>query len=212
MSVVRNLEYHQGDFQLKIPEWQIADVGVTALKGPSGAGKSTLVRLLTGLLPSASLVWEHQGTDIMKLSARERRLGVVFQSYELFPHMTARENVEFALEAHGLSRDHEVIARWKFLMARLGMEPFLDRKAAVLSGGEQQRTALARAVVIGPRILLLDEPLSALDEDLRMEARALVKSVLSELNIPALLISHDQRDIEALAAKTFFLEKGCLKT
>lgn len=212
MSIVRNLDYHQGEFQLKIPEWQIADSGVTALKGPSGSGKSTIVRLLTGLLPMPGLVWEHRGENILRLSPRERKLGVVFQSYELFPHMSARENVEFALDAQGLSRDREAIARLKFLIGRLGMEAFLERKAAVLSGGEQQRTALARALVIGPRILLLDEPFSALDEDLRMEARALVKGVLSELNIPALLISHDQRDIDALAAKTFYLEKGCLKT
>lgn len=212
MSVVKNLFYQEGDFKIQIDEWEIADSGITALKGPSGSGKSTIVRLLTGLIKSEILLWEHKGQNLMAMSARERRLGVVFQSYELFPHLSAKENIEFALEAQGLKRDHEAIARTKFLMSRLGMESFLNRKAAVLSGGEQQRTALARALVIHPRFLLLDEPFSALDEDLKAEARSLVKSVLSELKTPALLISHDQRDIDVLAAKTYRLENGRLKT
>ena len=212
MSVVKNLFYQYGEFKVRIDEWEIADTGVTALKGPSGSGKSTIVRLLAGLLKNETLEWEHQGVDLMKLSPRERRLGVVFQNYELFPHLTAKENIEFALEAQKISDDSQAVARTKYLISRLAMESFWDRKAAHLSGGEQQRTALARALVIHPRILLLDEPFRALDEDLRAEARNLVKTVLAELKTPAVLISHDQRDIDILAEKTFRLDNGCLKT
>lgn len=209
MSLVENLFCDYGDFSVDIPRWEIADSGITALIGPSGSGKTSVFRLLIGLDRAASLRWDFQGEDLAKLPVPQRRLGVVFQSYELFPHLTAQENIEFAGLARGLSME-EIQLRLKSYSERLRMGEFLHRKAAVLSGGEKQRVALVRALMGRPRILLLDEPFSALDEELRVESRALVKSLISEEKIPALLVTHDPLDVAALATQTQAIRNGRL--
>ena len=198
MSVVENLNRDYGDFQLKISHWEISDQGVTALWGPSGSGKTSVFRVLIGLDDCAGLRWVLQGQDIAALNVEKRNLGVVFQSYELFPHLSVRQNIEFATEARKMEKEG---ARKKTqgLIDRLALNSCADRPAHLLSGGEKQRTALARALVTKPRFLLLDEPFSALDEELRTDARRLVKEVLNEEKIPALLITHDERDLRGLA-------------
>lgn len=198
MSSVKNLFRDYGDFKIDIPSWEIADQGVTALIGPSGSGKTSVFRLLIGLEKAQSLKWIFGGEDLAKLPPARRRLGVVFQNYELFPHMTATENILFAAKARGLEKT-EIERRFRHLTGRLKMAPFLERPASVLSGGEKQRTALVRALVGKPRLLLLDEPFSALDEELRVESRALVKDLILEEKVPALLVTHDRQDVAALA-------------
>ena len=207
MSQVLQLQKQIGDFSLQIPNWEILDAGVTALWGASGSGKSSILRCLLGLEPCPGLKWTFRGEDIARLSISERRIGVVFQSFDLFPHLTAQQNILFGAEARRRSRS-ESQSDFENLVDQLSLQKALTRKPSQLSGGEQQRVALARALIGKPRIIFLDEPFSALDENLRQEARALVKTVLGSLQIPAVLISHDQKDIESLAHKMSRLSSG----
>jgi sulfate transport system ATP-binding protein/putative spermidine/putrescine transport system ATP-binding protein len=209
MSFVKNLFKDYGDFKIDIPQWEILDQGVTALWGPSGSGKTSVVRLLTGLEPAQGWSWNFQGADLAQLPPPERRLGVVFQNFELFPHMTARKNILFAAQARKVS-SRVAAAKLDELSKTLGLAGFLDRRAEFLSGGEQQRVALARAVMGQPRMLILDEPFSALDDELKMEARLMVKTFISQQNIPTLLITHDRKDLEILAGRVSEIRHGQL--
>ncbi len=198
MSIVENLEIKRDDFSLVIPRWEIRDEGIHALSGPSGSGKTTILRALIGLEKSSRFTWNFLGENLASLPIEKRRLGVVFQTWDLFPHMTALENVEFAARARGLD-DSTLRTRWDWIQDTLKMKSFLNTKADILSGGEKQRTALARALIAKPRILLLDEPFTALDESLRDAARELLKKVVEIDKVPAILVTHDSRDIEKLA-------------
>lgn len=212
MSLVKNLNHSYRDssgedFNLEIPEWNILDQGVTALWGPSGSGKTSVFRHLIGLEPNKNMSWVVDGVDLAKLSIAERRLGVVFQTLDLFPHLTGRENILFAAKARKISleRAAQKIKKW---LPLLQMENFLDRRAGVLSGGEKQRVALARALIGEPRLLMLDEPLSALDEELRNGAREMLKNLIAEEKIPTILITHDGRDLEILANQVTKIRNG----
>ncbi|HMN68909.1 MAG TPA: ATP-binding cassette domain-containing protein [Bdellovibrionales bacterium] len=200
MSLVENLRRDYGDFRLEIPRWEIPDQGITALWGPSGSGKTSVFRCLIGLEETAGMRWTFKGEDLAAMPAPDRRLGVVFQSLELFPHMSAEENIRFAARARGVGAE-EAKARVRDLAAELRMESYLKRRAHVLSGGEAQRVALARAIVAQPRFLFLDEPFSSLDAELRREARQTVKQVILRRKIPTLLITHDPDDIQELAGQ-----------
>lgn len=209
MSRVHSLRRRYGDFAVDVPSWEILDRGVTALWGPSGAGKTSILRLLMGLEepdPGFSWLWP-DGSDLAKVPIQQKKIGPVFQAYELFPHMTAKENAKFAAEARGVSRE-EFERDLERTAEVLRLKPILNRKAGLLSGGEKQRVALARALMGRPRILFLDEPFSALDSDLRAEARSLVKSALEAAHIPALLITHDRDDIRALASRVCEISAG----
>lgn len=209
MSHVKGLVRDYGDFKIEIPEWRIADQGITVLWGPSGSGKTSVFRLLIGLDDCPGLKWDFLGEDLAALPPPQRRLGVVFQSLELFPHMSAEENILFAARARGLPLK---VARERLagLAEDLRMTGYLQRKASVLSGGEAQRVALSRAVIGQPRFLFLDEPFSSLDAELRGEARDLVKRVIKRLNLPTLLITHDREDLEALADHVVKIKDGKL--
>lgn len=198
MSVVTNLFHRYDDFSLSIRHWEIADQGITALWGPSGSGKTTIFRILIGLEPCPTLKWHYNGIDLAELSVAKRRLGVVFQSLELFGHLSARDNIMFAARARKLPGP---IAELRFLelTSDLHLNHCLDRRADILSGGEKQRVALARALIGQPRFLLLDEPFSSLDSQLRSEARKLVRSVMTKQKIAALLVTHDDADLHDLA-------------
>lgn len=200
MSIVESLKISQGGFQLEVKRWEILDEGIHVLAGPSGSGKSTLLRGLMGFEKTPGMKWMFLGEDIAQLPVEKRRLGVVFQSWDLFPHMTAYENVVFAAKARGLN-EMTFRERWSWISETLQMKNFMSTSAEKISGGEKQRTALARALIAKPRILLLDEPFSALDETLRDQARELLRTVVQIDKIPALLVTHDKRDVDALANK-----------
>lgn len=210
MSLIQNLIRNYDEFEISILRWELSDQGITALKGPSGAGKTSVIRLMLGLDQcSSQFSWVLNGVDLAKLPIGERRLGVVFQNYELFGHLSARENIEFAMRARQIDVD---LNQNKFLrvVEKLKLTHCLERKAKVLSGGEKQRVALARALIGEPRFLFLDEPFAALDSDVRREARELVKQVIAEFNIPTLLVSHDDDDIRDLAQHVVRIENGRL--
>jgi ABC-type sugar transport system ATPase subunit len=207
MSFVENLFHSQGDFKIEIPRWEILDQGVTVLKGPSGSGKTTIFRVLLGLEPCSSLKWTFNDIDLAQLPIPEKRLGVVFQTLDLFPHLSAQENILFAGRARKISSEKSTV-RLQELSKALRMESFIEKPAKVLSGGERQRVAIARAIMGEPRILLLDEPFSALDHELKNESRLLIKKVIEDEKIPTLLVTHDPEDVKAMADKVTSLLNG----
>lgn len=211
MSYIEGLSVDYDNFQLEIPYWEILDQGVTVLWGPSGSGKTTLLRILMGLEnPTKPYRWHFNGENLASLSVEKRRLGVVFQNYELFPHMTAEQNIYFAAQSRSIPKEI-YLKKLLQLSESLQMNPYLKKVSSVLSGGEKQRVAIARALIGQSRILLLDEPFSALDENLKEESRYLLKKVLHEEKIPAILVTHDSKDVEVLANKITRIEKGSIK-
>ena len=165
------------------------------LLGPSGCGKTTALRMIAGLLPPTSGSIHIDGTDVTALPPHKRDIGLVFQSYALFPHMTVAGNVAFGLRMRGIDKE-ETHDRVKKALDMVRMGHLFERKPRELSGGQQQRVALARALVIEPRLLLLDEPLSNLDAKLRDEMRFEIREIQQRLGITTVLVTHDQ--VEAL--------------
>jgi ABC-type Fe3+/spermidine/putrescine transport system ATPase subunit len=186
-----------------------ADQGeVIAVIGPSGCGKTTLLRVVAGLIPPDEGRVLIGDRDVTSLPPEQRRIGLVFQSYALFPHLSVFENVAYGLRARG--REQAAIGpavRRALEMVNLG-----DRDGAVdqLSGGEQQRVAVARAVVTEPDLLLLDEPLSNLDPSLRHRMRVSLRTILKTLGIPSLHVTHDQEEALAIADRIAVLDSGRL--
>jgi len=210
LAYIKNLNYKLDNFVLDIPYLEIKDNEVTVLMGPSGAGKTTLFNLITGFIPYQDWQFEIAGVDLAKKEISDRELGVVFQSFELFPHLTAKENIELVMR----SRQNESpkafteLNKYKNI---LKLESCWNTKAQVLSGGEKQRVALLRAVMAKPRMLLLDEPFSALDETIKEEARKLVKNVLQEIKVTTLLISHDAKDAQYFGSNLILIDQGQIK-
>lgn len=210
MAYIKNLNYTFDNFVLNIPSLEIKENEVTVLMGPSGAGKTTLFNLITGFISYQDWQFEIAGVDLAKKEISQRELGVVFQSFELFPHLTAKENIELVMR----SRKNESVAAFADLekyKTILKLENCWNTKAQVLSGGEKQRVALLRAVMAKPRMLLLDEPFSALDEATKEEARKIVRSVLQELKVTTLLISHDQKDAIYFGPNLILIDNGQIK-
>ncbi len=199
-------------FELNIDELLIPERGVTAILGSSGSGKTTFLKTLIGLYQPPAWSWTFKGELLSELDISSRRLGVVFQSFDLFPHLSAEENVSLVLKARNPEKISRAEAQNKMqkYFTQLNLEACRNTLAQNLSGGEKQRIALLRALVSNPRILLLDEPFSALDTDLRSEARLLVKELLSELDIPVYLITHDKEDVNSLAENVIRLHEGKL--
>ena len=204
MSVVKNLKKKYGNFTIDIPELSLPDQGITGLVGASGAGKTSFLRILSGLDACSSLKWIFQEQDLAKLPVREKRIGFVFQSLELFPHMTACQNIQFAGEASQKSWKKDM----EFLIQSLNLSHVMHQKASKLSRGEAQRTALCRALIIRPRILFLDEPFSSLDDENRNKASSLVQQMVEHYKIPAVLVSHHSDDIQNLSRKIIKMRSG----
>ena len=177
------------------------------LLGPSGCGKTTTLRAVAGFVKPAAGSIRVQGQDIGSLPPHRRNIGMVFQSYALFPHLTVGENVAFGLRMRHVGRaDRD--RRADEALAMVGLKGFGDRYPAQLSGGQQQRVALARALVIEPQILLLDEPLSNLDANLRAELRGEIRALQSRLGITTLLVTHDQQEALAVSDRVAILNAG----
>lgn len=209
MPVIKNLHFKLGRFSLDIDRLEWADTGVTALRGVSGAGKTTLLNVLIGFHQPQAWEWHFKGEDLSRLAVSDRRLGVVFQGYDLFPHLSAEENILLVLNSRHEKKERETALRQlQVYKKQLQLEACWNTKAENLSGGEKQRVALLRAVISNPRMLLLDEPFSALDENLRDEARLLTKNFISQVNLPVLLITHDENDVRLLANHSLNISNG----
>lgn len=179
----------------------------TALVGPSGSGKSTILKIIAGLLEATSGSVLFDETDVTYMPPEKRNIGMVFQSYALFPNMTVIENVEFALRVRGMpAKERRKLAHET--LETVQIDELGHRRIHQLSGGQQQRVALARAVVFKPDILLLDEPLSALDAKIRMELRGELSALLKQFKITAVYVTHDQQEAMSLGDQVVVLDKG----
>jgi putrescine transport system ATP-binding protein len=177
------------------------------LLGPSGCGKTTLLRMIAGLdIPSAGQIFI-DGQDMTDWPAWRRPSNMMFQSYALFPHLTVAGNVAFGLEEEGRPKD-EIRARVEAALAMLDMANFAGRKPHQLSGGQRQRVALARALVKQPKILLLDEPLAALDKNLRERAQVELVRLRERLGITFVMVTHDQEEAMAMASRIALMQAG----
>ncbi|HEY2209516.1 MAG TPA: ABC transporter ATP-binding protein, partial [Gaiellaceae bacterium] len=175
--------------------------------GPSGSGKTTTLRVIAGFeRPDAGHV-ELQGVDVTRVAPSQRAVNTVFQDYALFPHMTVAENVEYGLRVKGMGR-RDRRARAKEVLERVRLPGLGDRKPAQLSGGQRQRVALARAIVNGPPVLLLDEPLGALDLKLRKEMQIELKRIQNDMGITFIHVTHDQEEAMTMADGIAIMNEG----
>ncbi len=187
--------------------FEVEDGEFVALLGPSGCGKTTTLLMLAGIYkPTGGEIWFDD--QIMNdVPPRYRHIGMVFQNYALYPHMTVFENIAFPLKAKGLSQD-EVERKVREVAKKLLIDQLLDRKPSQISGGQQQRVALARALVKEPKVLLFDEPLSNLDAKLRMMMRAEIKKLQEELGITSVYVTHDQAEAMTMASRIAVFRSG----
>jgi putative spermidine/putrescine transport system ATP-binding protein len=180
---------------------------LVALLGPSGCGKTTALRLVAGLEEANEGRVVIGGKDVTKLGANKREIGMVFQAYSLFPHMTATQNVEFGLQLHKVGVEDRR-RRAREMLDLVGLAAHSNKYASQMSGGQQQRVALARALAIAPQVLLLDEPLSALDARVRARLRDEIRRVQLEVGITTLFVTHDQEEALAIADRVGVMNKG----
>jgi putative spermidine/putrescine transport system ATP-binding protein len=180
---------------------------IVALLGPSGCGKTTLLRVVAGFVRQSAGSVRIDGQPIDHLPANLRNVGIVFQNYALFPHMTVADNVAYGLEARGRSRA-EVRRTVAHFLDVVRLAEFRDRLPRQLSGGQQQRVAVARALAVEPRVLLLDEPFSALDKGLRLDMQIEVKRLQRQLGLTAILVTHDQDEAMSVADRIAVMHRG----
>ncbi len=186
---------------------EVARGELVTLLGPSGCGKTTTLRLIAGFeQPTEGSIWI-DGQEVTRLPPERRRIGMVFQSYALFPHMTVAENIAFGLRMARLPADF-IRQRLEEMLALIQMSGYGDRPVHQLSGGQQQRVALARALAIQPRLLLLDEPLSALDARIRAELRDEVRRIQRALCMTTIYVTHDQEEALSLSDRVIVMQAG----
>ena len=179
--------------------------GFFSLVGPSGCGKTTTLRLIAGFEEPTSGDVLLDGEIVNQRRPYERNVSTVFQSYALFPHLTARQNIEFGLRRHGIS---EIEKRVREVLALVNLAGKESRRPAQLSGGERQRVALARSLVLQPQVLLLDEPLAALDPKLRKQMRVELKAMQRRIGITFLLVTHDQEEALSMSDQLAVMNEG----
>ena len=197
------------DFCFEIPDGKLI-----GLLGPSGCGKSTTLNLISGLETATSgKIW-FGDDDVTRVPPENRGVGLVFQSYALYPHMTARQNIMFPLEnfkgSEKLSKE-EMRAKADEAARLVQIEPYMERKPSQMSGGQQQRVAIARALVKLPRVLLLDEPLSNLDARLRLQTREEIRRIQQETNLTTIFVTHDQEEAMSISDMIVVMKNGIIQ-
>ncbi|RYF62063.1 MAG: ATP-binding cassette domain-containing protein, partial [Comamonadaceae bacterium] len=197
-----------GDFTAVAPtDLHIEEGELVTLLGPSGSGKSTILSMIAGLTTPTEGTVIIGGRDVTNVPPARRNLGMVFQSYALFPHMSVFDNIAFALSIRGVGKG-EISNRVTRALAQVRLGGLERRRPSELSGGQQQRVALARALVFEPEILLLDEPMGALDKNLREEVQLELRQLQRELGVTTVLVTHDQEEALSLSTRLVVLEHG----
>lgn len=182
---------------------------MVTLLGPSGCGKSTLLRAIAGLnqIDEGSVFID--GKDVTNVDVRQRQVGMVFQSYALFPNMTAAQNVAFGLSIQKMPKD-QIEHKVAQMIELVGLRGKENNRPSQLSGGQQQRVALARALVMEPKVLLLDEPLSALDAQIRQNLRVQIREIQQDMHITAVFVTHDQEEAMAISDRVCVMHEGII--
>jgi sulfate transport system ATP-binding protein len=208
MISVSSVSKHYGEFAaLSDVSVEIEPGSLTALLGPSGSGKSTLLRVIAGLeVPDTGHV-VLEDRDVTGLPPQQRDIGFVFQHYAAFKHMTVRDNVAFGLKVRKRPKA-EIASKVDELLGIVGLSGYQDRYPSQLSGGQRQRMALARALAVEPKVLLLDEPFGALDANVRAELRAWLRRLHDEVHVTTVLVTHDQEEAMELADRIVVLNAG----
>ena len=202
------ISHRFGDFlALNDVQLDVAAGELMALLGPSGCGKSTLLRIVSGFIRQTQghVLFDNECVD--HLPPNRRGVGIVFQSYALFPHMTVRQNVAYGLEAHHWPRDR-ISPRVEEMLDLVHMRQYAERLPRQLSGGQQQRVALARCLAVDPKILMLDEPFGALDKNLRLDMQIEVKRLQRDYGITTILVTHDQEEALSMADRIAVMHRG----
>ena len=205
---ISGLEKHYGtnhvvrDFNLDIDKGEFV-----SFLGPSGCGKTTTLRMVAGFETPSEGVIRIDGRDVVNLKPNQRKIGMVFQSYALFPNMTVTQNVAFGLKVAGAPRA-EIGPRVAEMLKLIGLPDLGGRFPFQLSGGQQQRVALARALAVRPKVLLLDEPLSALDTKIRVSLRAEIRAIQRELGITTIYVTHDQEEALSMSDRIVVMNAG----
>lgn len=209
--VIEDLNLSFGDTHvLKGVDLTIKQGEFFAFLGPSGSGKSTLLRAIAGFGPTPTGRILIQGQDIADLPPWKRDVGMVFQSYALWPHMTVRKNVAFGLEERSIAKS-EIKDRVEKALDMVGLMDLAERRPSQLSGGQQQRIALARTIVIEPKVLLLDEPLSNLDANLRIQMRRDIRELQQKLQLTTIFVTHDQEEANTTSDRMAVLDQGVIQ-
>ena len=216
MSIeIRGVNKHFGSFQaLRDVDLDVAQGELLALLGPSGCGKTTLLRIVAGLETPDSGSVLFGGEDATDLHVRERKVGFVFQHYALFRHMTVFENVAFGLRVKSRAErppEAQIRAKVQQLLELVQLEGLARRHPAQLSGGQRQRIALARALAVEPRVLLLDEPFGALDAKVRKELRRWLRRLHDELHVTSVFVTHDQEEALEVADRVVLMNRGVVE-
>jgi ABC-type Fe3+/spermidine/putrescine transport system ATPase subunit len=210
LEIINIHKKYEGKPLLKGINLSVSSGETLCLLGRSGSGKSTLLRIIAGLesADSGDVLWN--GESICDVPTWQRQFGLMFQDYALFPHMNVSENVAFGLRMSGLKKA-EISPLVIEALELVNMSGFVERRVTDLSGGEQQRIALARALAPHPRLLMLDEPLAALDRALRMELQEELRSLLHKTGIPAIYVTHDQEEAFVLGDRVAILSDGLVE-
>lgn len=207
-----NKTYENGYQALKSISFDIADGDLVCLLGPSGCGKSTTLNIIAGLLDPTSGDISIDGHSIIHEHPKDRNIGMVFQDYALYPHMTVLENVTFPLRVgdHRKPKDEAEKIAHRY-MAMTGIEELADKKPGAMSGGQQQRVAIARALVNDPKVLLLDEPLSNLDARLRLRIREEIRRLVKSTGITTVFVTHDQEEALSISDRIALMNQGVIQ-
>ena len=208
---VKNINKYFGDFQaLKNVSFDVKEGEFVCILGPSGCGKTTLLRVIAGLESQSDGLINQNNNDISLLPPDQRDFGIVFQSYALFPNLSVKNNISFGLKTRKQSKE-TIDKRVDELLKLVGLSDHINKFPAQLSGGEQQRVALARALAPSPGLLLLDEPLSALDAKVRQHLRLEIKNLQRQLGVTTIMVTHDQEEALTMADRIILMNNGIIE-
>ena len=208
---VKKVNKHFGKFQaLKDVNFDVQEGEFVCILGPSGCGKTTLLRVIAGLESQSEGEINQNNKNISQLPPDQRDFGIVFQSYALFPNLTVKNNISFGLKTRKQNKD-AIDRRVDELLNLVGLSDNINKYSAQLSGGEQQRVALARALAPSPGLLLLDEPLSALDAKVRQHLRLEIKNLQRKLGVTTIMVTHDQEEALTMADRIILMNKGVIE-